>query len=85
MLSNLATLVTEQGGLHYQKMLSTVTVSPGTAELPVCLAVRSSAAQGVKDWEAVLHKAKGMFLKCPPRELIVKAPAYIKDTLGAGG
>eukprot|EP00752_Nemacystus_decipiens_P009013 g8046.t1 len=45
----------------------------------------SHAAKGVKDWEAVLHKAKGMFLKCPPRELILKAPAYIKETLGAGG
>lgn len=43
------------------------------------------SAQGVKEWEAVLHKAKGMFLKCPPRELILKAPAYIKETLGAGG
>lgn len=43
------------------------------------------SAQGVKDWEAVLHKAKGMFLKCPPRELILKTPAYIKETLGAGG
>lgn len=43
------------------------------------------SAQGVKDWEAVLHKAKGMFLKCPPRELILKAPTYMRETLGAGG
>ena len=42
-------------------------------------------AQGVQDWEAVLHKAKGMFLKCPPRELVQRAPAYIRDTLVAGG
>ncbi|CAN0407308.1 unnamed protein product, partial [Ectocarpus sp. 12 AP-2014] len=41
--------------------------------------------QGVKDWEAVLQKAKGMFLKCPPRELVTHAPAYIKETLDAGG
>ncbi|CAM9188904.1 unnamed protein product [Ectocarpus fasciculatus] len=45
----------------------------------------SHAAKGVKDWEAVLQKAKGMFLKCPPRELVTHAPAYIKETLDAGG
>lgn len=51
-----------------------------------CLSVRqSSYAQGVKDWEAVLQKARGMFLKCPPGELIRRAPAYMKETLEAGG
>ncbi|CAM9753241.1 unnamed protein product, partial [Sphacelaria rigidula] len=41
--------------------------------------------KGVEDWEAVLQRAKSMFVKCPPRELMVQAPAYIKDTLRAGG
>ncbi|CAM9833663.1 unnamed protein product [Pylaiella littoralis] len=45
----------------------------------------SFAAKGVKDWEAVLQKAKGMFLKRPPRELVLHAPAYMKETLVAGG
>ncbi|CAM9869171.1 unnamed protein product, partial [Laminaria digitata] len=45
----------------------------------------SQSARGVQDWEAVLHKAKGMFLKCPPRELVQRAPAYIRETLVAGG
>lgn len=41
--------------------------------------------QRVTDWEAVLKRTKGIFLKCPPRELVLRAPAYIKETLSAGG
>lgn len=41
--------------------------------------------QGIEDWEAVLHKTKEMFIKCPPHELIQRAPAYIKEPLRAGG
>lgn len=60
-----------------------------TARRGVCFLSLSPAylctTQGVKDWEAVLQKAKGMFLKRPPRELVLHAPAYMKETLVAGG
>lgn len=77
--SNLPLPVTEQRRLVRELKCSVSLVCP-SVRLPACL-----PAQGVEDWEVVLHKAKGMFLKCPPRELILKAPAYIKETLGAGG
>lgn len=57
-------------------------------DLPVLLNVRviyPPWQQRVTDWEAVIQRTKGIFLKCPPRELLLRAPAYVKETLRAGG
>ncbi|CAN0114469.1 unnamed protein product, partial [Discosporangium mesarthrocarpum] len=45
----------------------------------------SHCPKGIEDWEAVLLRARRMFLECSPRELVSKAPGYVRSPLDAGG
>ena len=73
-------------GIHFIMIFPCVILSDVKTHDVCVLSLRSSLLyQRVADWEAVLKRAKGIFLKCPPRELVLHAPAYIKETLSAGG